>query len=169
MGKIKILSIRERNYGKPYEFLRGSSGTITKKITNIIENTPNGEYDFLISIDGKKMISTSEKLHLENKIVEILESGIYAAFCGDQIDLIDHKLYESLPQESTVAQLKKLRKLTKGVDIGDRISDMNAQGANIQYIKNPIDTGIESFQDFEKKNKKFRPSWNLKHIDPYGD
>lgn len=77
-------------------------------------------------------------------------------------------LSESLPREGTVNQLKRLRKLTKGIDIGDRISDMNKQGANIDYIKNPVDTGIESFEDFEKKNKKFVPSWNLKHlIDPY--
>ena len=80
----------------------------------------------------------------------------------------DNKLNESLPREGTVNQLKRLRKLTKGIDIGDRISDMNKQGANIDYIKNPVDTGIESFEDFEKKNKKFVPSWNLKHlIDPY--
>lgn len=75
---------------------------------------------------------------------------------------------ESLPREETVKQLKRLRKLTKGIDIGDRISDMNIQGANIQYIQNPIDTGIESYEDFEKNNKKFVPSWNLKHVDPFG-
>ena len=41
---------------------------------------------------------------------------------------------ENLPRQSTVNQLKRLRKLTKGVDIGDRISDMNKKGANIVYI-----------------------------------
>jgi len=71
---------------------------------------------------------------------------------------------ESLPRQQSVDQLNKLRKLTKGTDIGDRISDMNKQGANIQYIQNPIDTGIESYEDFEKHNKKFVPSWNLKHL-----
>jgi hypothetical protein len=49
-------------------------------------------------------------------------------------------------------------------NIGDRVSDMNKQGANIQYIQNPVDTGIESYEDFEKHNKKFIPSWNLKHL-----
>jgi hypothetical protein len=77
---------------------------------------------------------------------------------------MDKLVSESLPKQQTVDQLKKLRKLTKGIDIGDRISDMNKQGANIDYIKNPIDTGIESFEDYEKKNKKFIPSWNLKHL-----
>jgi hypothetical protein len=41
---------------------------------------------------------------------------------------------------------------------------MNKQGANIQYIQNPIDSGIESFEDYEKHNKKFVPSWNLKNL-----
>ena len=38
--------------------------------------------------------------------------------------------------------------------MGDKISDMNKEGANIQYIRNPIKTGIESYQDFERKNRK---------------
>ena len=71
---------------------------------------------------------------------------------------------ESLPQQSTVNQLKKLRKLTKGTDIGDKISDMNKQGANIQYIQNPIDTGIESIQDYESDNKNFDGKRILKRI-----
>lgn len=71
---------------------------------------------------------------------------------------------ESLPRERSVKQLKKLRSMTKGIDIGDRISDLNKQGANIDYYRNPIDSGIESFEDFEKNNKKFIPSWNLKHL-----
>ena len=28
---------------------------------------------------------------------------------------------------------------------------MNKQGANIQYIQNPIDSGIESYEDYEKR------------------
>ena len=71
---------------------------------------------------------------------------------------------EALPREQTVKQWKRLRKLTKGIDIGDRITDMNKQGANIQYIQNPIDTGIESYEDNQKKNKDFIPNWNLKHL-----
>jgi hypothetical protein len=61
---------------------------------------------------------------------------------------------ESLPQETTVKQLERIRKISKKTDIGDRISDMNKQGANIQYIHNPIDTGIESIQDYWKNNQK---------------
>ena len=67
------------------------------------------------------------------------------------------QLNENLPRQSTVNQLKRLRKLTKGIDIGDKISDMNKQGANIQYIKNPIDTGIESIEHYWKHNDPVKP------------
>lgn len=80
----------------------------------------------------------------------------------------NEEINESLPRQGTVDQLKRLRKLTKGIDIGDRISDLTKQGANISYTQNPIDTGIESYEDYEKNNKKFVPSWNLKHVDPFG-
>ena len=60
---------------------------------------------------------------------------------------------ESLPQAKSVEQLKMVRKISKSTDIGDRISDMNKQGANIQYISNPIDTGVETYQDYMKNQK----------------
>ena len=72
------------------------------------------------------------------------------------------KIEESLPRQRSVDQLKRVMKQSARTDIGNRISDMNKQGANIQYIQNPIDSGIESYEDFEKHNKKFVPSWNLK-------
>jgi hypothetical protein len=78
-----------------------------------------------------------------------------------QIDQIDEG---ALPRESSVKQLKKLRKLTKGIDIGDRVPNLKKQGANIHYFQNPIDTGIESYEDFEKKNKGFIPGWNFKNL-----
>lgn len=74
------------------------------------------------------------------------------------------KINESLPRQKSVDQLKALRKLTKGVDIGDRIPDLMKQGANIHYSRNVIDSGIESYEDFEKNNKNFVSSWNLKHL-----
>jgi len=69
---------------------------------------------------------------------------------------------EGLPRQQSVEQLKKVMKVSAKTDIGNRISDMNKQGANIQYIQNPIDSGIESYEDYEKHNKKFVSSWNLK-------
>jgi hypothetical protein len=68
----------------------------------------------------------------------------------------------ALPREETVKQLKKLRKLTKSTDIGDRVPNMKKQGANIHFMHNPVDTGIESYEDFEKHNKKFKPGWNTR-------
>lgn len=64
---------------------------------------------------------------------------------------------ESLPQQTTVDQLKRIKSTMNkeiGGDIGDKISDMNKQGANIDFIRNPIQTGIESYQDWERSNRK---------------
>ena len=69
---------------------------------------------------------------------------------------------EALPNQHTIDQLEDVMKQSAKTDIGNRISDMNKQGANIQYIQNPIETGIESREDYEKHNKKFVSSWNLK-------
>jgi hypothetical protein len=78
-------------------------------------------------------------------------------------------IIESLPRQKSVDQLKMVRNLSKGIDIGDRIPDLMKQGANIHYSRNIVDSGIESYEDFEKKNKSFIPSWNLKHLlSPFG-
>lgn len=74
----------------------------------------------------------------------------------------EFEINESLPNEKTVNQLKKVMKMSAKTDIGNRISDMNKQGANIHYIQNPIETGIESREDYDNHNKKFVSSWNLK-------
>ncbi len=66
-------------------------------------------------------------------------------------------IVESLPQQTTVDQLKKIKTTMNkeiGGDIGDKISDMNKQGANIDFIRNPVQTGIESYQDWERSNRK---------------
>ena len=69
---------------------------------------------------------------------------------------------EALPNQHTIDQLEDVMKQSAKTDIGNRISDMNKQGANIQYIQNPIDTGIESREDYEEHNKEFVSNWNLK-------
>jgi hypothetical protein len=74
------------------------------------------------------------------------------------------KFEGALPRKKTIDQLKRIRKLSKSTDIGDRVPNLKKQGANIHYYQNPIDTGIESYEDFEKKNKSFIPGWNLKHL-----
>lgn len=89
------------------------------------------------------------------------EDGIYTLFIYESSDT---DMNESLPRQRTVDQLKALRKMTKGIDIGDRIPDLMKQGANIHYSRNVVDTGVESYEDYERHNKKFVPSWNLKHL-----
>lgn len=62
---------------------------------------------------------------------------------------------ESLPRKQAVDQLKKVDKIIQkeiGGDIGDKIPDMMKQGANIHYIHNPIDTGIETYEDSLKNS-----------------
>jgi hypothetical protein len=68
----------------------------------------------------------------------------------------------ALPRQSTVDQLNKIRKATKSTTIDDRVPKM--KGSNLGYEGNVVDKGIESYEDFEKKNKSFTPSWNLKHL-----
>jgi len=102
-------------------------------------------------------------------VVNIVDEKCLAEFIEDDEEdvMILLSEFESLAQQHTVDQLKMVRKMSKGTDIGDRISDMNKQGANIQYISNPIDTGVESIQDYERSNKKFEPNWNLKRLKPF--
>lgn len=63
-----------------------------------------------------------------------------------------------LPRETSVRQLKKLRAETKGKDIGDlTVNDrLNKNLPNLQYIGNPVDIGIESWEEFSKKDSQLQ-------------
>jgi hypothetical protein len=63
-----------------------------------------------------------------------------------------------LPRETSVRQLKKLRQETKGKDIGDLTTNdrLNHNTPNLQYIGNPVDTGIESWEEFSKKDSQLQ-------------
>lgn len=63
-----------------------------------------------------------------------------------------------LPKETSVRQLKMLRKLSKGTDIGDITTKdrLNKNIPNMQSIANPVDTGIESWEEFSKKDSKLQ-------------
>ncbi len=162
----RIISARRTAYPgstRHEEFIRGVDSTVKRKVIALIKGEPDVEYDLLIDDGGKKYIKKSTDL--EGESLPIIDDKAIAEITQDGINI---NISEgALPQQNTVNQLKKIRKATKGIDIGDRISNMNKQGANIQYIKNPIDTGIESFQDFEKQNKKFEPGWNFKNLQPF--
>lgn len=60
---------------------------------------------------------------------------------------------ETVVSDKSVEQLKKIRKASKGTDIGDRISDMNTEGANIINTHNVLDGDIETREDFAKTPK----------------
>src|SRR6056297_1908463 len=64
----------------------------------------------------------------------------------------------SLPRETSLRQLKDLRKITKGKDIGDLTTDdrLNKNIPNMQSIGNPVDTGIDSYEDFTEKDSKLQ-------------
>ena len=61
---------------------------------------------------------------------------------------------EAVLNNKSLDQLKKVREIAKGTDIGDRISDMNNEGENIINIKNVLDTPVETREDFETTNSK---------------
>lgn len=167
---ITILSARlSRQEGEPLrQFFRGTANnTIRKKIIDLVENNPGAEFDFYVDEDGEKSIKYASDL--VGEVVNIVDDQCIATFeetvdeNGEPLIEILFTIFEgALPSEKTVQQLKSLRKMTKGMDIGDKISDMSKQGANISYIRNPIDTGIESRENYEATNKKFKPNQNTK-------
>ena len=167
-----IISIRAKSTDplKREQFITGSAGTVQTKIINMINRDPGGNYDFLINDDGSKY--TKNVKDLCGEVINIVNDDVIADFTeddnGDPLILMSH-FEGALPQQHTVDQLNMVRKASKSTDIGDRISDMNKQGANLQYMRNPIDTGIESTQDYERSSKKFQPNWNLKRLKPFKD
>lgn len=144
----------------------GNENIIRNKILRHISEHPEGNwkdtneptYDFYINDNGRKSIKTS--VDLVGETVGVIDDNIKVKFdkndSGDiLISRVDDGINEEqLPQESTVKQLERIRKISKGTDIGDRISDMNKEGANIHYIHNPIDKGIESIQSYWKNSKR---------------
>jgi hypothetical protein len=59
-------------------------------------------------------------------------------------------IVESLPRQHSVDQLERVRKLSKSTDIGDKTIE---KGANLLSHSNPIDDGIESYEDYMKHDK----------------
>lgn len=166
----RIISIRVKSDDplKREQFTRGSDRTVQTKIVNLINRNPSGDYEFLIDDKGNKYVASFGDL--EGEVINIVDDNYIAEFTYDDGGnplILTSQNEGALPQEHTLDQLKMVRKKSRGTDIGDKISDMNKQGANIQYIQNPIDTGIETMQDYERNNKKFVPNWNLKRLKPF--
>jgi hypothetical protein len=166
---MEIIRARLKPYGMATEFI-----TIANKIKALILKNQGDTFHFVIDDAGTKTVKEFGEDNINdelvNKTIPVKNSNFSLVFNPDgSINVID-TINESLPRKHTVDQLKKLRKMMKGIDIGDRISDLNKQGNNISYYRNAIDSGVESYEDFENTNKKFIPSWNLKHLkSPFKD
>lgn len=64
----------------------------------------------------------------------------------------------ALPKQDTVDQMKKLRSLTKGSDVGDQIKDITNKyynGTNGATIKNALDGYVDSWENYMKNQRKY--------------
>jgi hypothetical protein len=160
---MKIIRARLKPYGGVTEFI-----SVAGRIKGLVDKNKGDEFHFVIDEDGVKTVKEFGPENINSELVgqsiSIGDSPWLAQFNEDGTIDVVIETNESLPRQQTVDQLKRVMKISTKTDIGNRISDLNKQGANIQYMQNPIDTGIESYEDFEKHNKKFIPSWNLKHL-----
>ena len=160
---MKIVRARLKPFGGSAEFI-----SMKGKIKSIIEKNKGDVFHFVMEDEGVKTVKEFGPENINPELVGqsiiICDGPWMAQFNEDGTIDVVIGTNESLPRQQSVDQLKRVMKMSAKTDIGNRISDMNKQGANVQYIQNPIDSGIESYEDFEKKNKTFVPSWNLKHL-----
>jgi hypothetical protein len=160
---MKIIRARLKPFGGSAEFI-----SMKGKIKSIIEKNKGDVFHFVMEDSGVKTVKEFGPENINPELVSqsiiICDGPWLAQFNEDGTIDVVIGTNESLPRQQSVDQLKRVMKMSAKTDIGNRVSDMNKQGANIQYIQNPIDSGIESYEDFEKKNKTFVPSWNLKHL-----
>lgn len=168
--RVKMASIRDGHFyinflglSEPWPKMMNIYPVIFEKIHMLIEYLE--EKGFYTEISSKTYSSQSYERAIS---IEELESNLVEipAYRLSYITLkfFHNDLNESLPNQRSVDQLERVMKISAKTDIGNRISDMNKQGANIHYMQNPIETGIESREEYDKHNKSFRPSWNLKHL-----
>ena len=160
---MKIIRARLKPYGGVTEFI-----SVAGRIKGLLDKNKGDEFHFVIDEDGVKTVKEFGPENINEELVgqsiSICDSPWLSQFNEDGTVDVVIETNESLPRQQTVDQLKRVMKISAKTDIGNRISDLNKQGANIQYMQNPIDTGIESYEDYQKHNKKFIPSWNLKHL-----
>jgi hypothetical protein len=161
---MKIIRARLKPMGGATEFI-----SVKGRIKALILNNPGDTFDFVVDDNGVKSVKQfgTDNINpdLVGKEIPIIDDSTVAVFTKDGIvDAIDTVKEGALPQKHSVDQLKKIRTVAKGTDIGDRVNSIYNKNANIQYARNPIDTGIESYDDYQKKNKSFIPNWNLKHL-----
>ena len=69
-------------------------------------------------------------------------------------EVILFSVFENLPQEKSIKQLKRIRKATKKVTIDDAVQKETENIPNGLDVYNPFDRDIETQQDFWKNNEK---------------
>jgi hypothetical protein len=161
---MKIIRARLKSMfgSKVSEFI-----TVKGRIKSLIIENTEDNFDFVIDVSGRKSVKSFGPDCIDATLVgtqiPIVDNSYFAKFNEDgTIDVVTSENEGALPRESTVKQLEKIRKATKSVTIDDRVPKL--KGANLGYERNYVDSGIESHEDFEKKNKSFIPGWNLKHL-----
>lgn len=160
-----IVRARLRPMGSATEYI-----SVQNRIKAMLLKFDNDNYDFVIDDNGRKSVKSfgvdNINPDLVGKEIPIVNDNLVAKFNDDgtiEVKVIEKTSEGALPRQSTVDQLKKIRRISKKTDIGDKIS-------NAGNISSPIDKGIESYEKFQKKNKKFITSWNLKHLkSPFKD
>lgn len=114
---------------------------------------------------GNKEIATEIALdHLEenpNYYSQLYKSGIIDEPKAIELAKKHWNISESLPRQKSIDQLKKVMKASEKTDIGNRTG---LEGGNLHFSRNPIKSGIESYEEFEKKNKGFISGWNFKNL-----
>lgn len=164
--KVKFVSLGKDGYFyvflKNLESKKDSYNLIIENIKMIIDYMDGNGFETTAKYSKNK--NTCYGVVTMNRLLMEFESRIPIYFL--QLDFImkNKPVLECLPNEKSIKQLEMVAKLSKKTDIGNRISDMNKEGANIHWIKNPIETGIESREDYEKNNRK-----KMKHLKKFNE
>ena len=164
LGKDGYFSLMINNL----EDKKDSYSLISEKINMIVEYLDNNGFD--IKFEAKcyrNYVDYSINEFTLDKLLSILDKHLEIGWIQLNFIMRDKPVYEGLPNQKSIEQLERVMKLSAKTDIGNRISDMNKQGANIHYMHNAIENGVESFEEYESNNKKRMN--HLKSFNEYPD
>lgn len=166
--RVKFVSLGKDGYFyvflKNLESKKDSYNLIIENIKMIIDYMDGNGFETTLTARYSMNKDTYSGVVTMNRLLMQFESRRPVYFL--QLDFImkNKPVFECLPNEKSIKQLEMVAKLSKKTDIGNRISDMNKEGANIHWIQNPIETGIESREDYEKNNRK-----KMKHLKKFNE
>lgn len=77
----------------------------------------------------------------------------------------------SLSREENLKQLRKVRKISKGTDIGDKINkDLNKKfGSKNITFKNQLDSHIDTWEEHTKKQREYLNKKSLKTFEGFNE